>query len=65
MRARALREISGNFEGPIGDPVPEQVRDAERLLDAVRRLAGAQEEAEPRCLLHGDAHIGNIYLDAA
>ena len=41
MSARGLREISGNFEGPIGVRVPEEVRDAERLLDAVRRLAGA------------------------
>jgi hypothetical protein len=65
MRVRGLREISRNFEGPIGGLVPEEVRDAERLLDAVRRLAELLEEAEPRCLLHGDAHIGNIYLDAA
>ena len=23
------------------------------------------EDAEPQCLLHGDAHVGNLYLDAA
>ena len=64
MRARGLPEIRGNFEGPIGSLVPEEVRDAERLLDAVRRLAELLERAEHRCLLHGDAHIGNIYVDA-
>ena len=39
MRARGLPEINGNFEGPIGSRVPEEVRDGERLLEAVRRLA--------------------------
>jgi hypothetical protein len=64
MRARGLREIRGNFEGPIGSLVPQSVRDPERLSVAVRRLAELLEEAEPRCLLHGDAHVGNLYLDA-
>ncbi|HXZ61628.1 MAG TPA: phosphotransferase [Acidimicrobiales bacterium] len=65
MRARGLREISGNFEGPIGSRVPVAARDAERLVDVVRRLAQLLERTEPRCLLHGDAHVGNLYLDAA
>jgi hypothetical protein len=64
MRARGLLEIRGNFEGPIGALVPEDVRDAERLMDAVHRLAQRLSDAEPRCLLHGDAHVGNLYLDA-
>jgi hypothetical protein len=63
MRARGLPVISGNFEGPIGARVPEPVRDARRLLEAVRRLAHLLEKAEPRCLLHGDAHVGNLYLN--
>jgi hypothetical protein len=65
MRARGRAEISGNFDGPIGARVPVEVRDTERLLGAVGRLAGRLESAEPRCLLHGDAHVGNLYLDAA
>ncbi len=65
MRARGLPEVRGNFEGPIGSRVPQEVRDAERLLDAVGRLAELVDTAEPRCLLHGDAHIGNLYLNAA
>jgi Phosphotransferase enzyme family len=65
MSARGLPEISGNFEGPIGSRVPVEVRDAERLLEAIRRLARLVDIAEPRCLLHGDAHVGNLYLDAA
>ena len=62
---RGLREIRGNFEGPIGSRVPEEVRDAERLVDAIGRLGGDLERARPRCLLHGDAHVGNLYLDAS
>jgi hypothetical protein len=65
MRARSLPEISGNFEGPIGSRVPSEVRDAQRLLLAVRRLADRLQKAQSRCLLHGDAHVGNLYLDAA
>ncbi len=63
MKARGLPEISGNFEGPIGSRVPEVVRDAARLLEAVHRLAALLEEVKPCCLLHGDAHVGNLYLD--
>ena len=65
MRARGMPEISGNFDGPIGSRVPAEVRDAQALLDAVSRLADRLETAEPQCLLHGDAHVGNLYLDAA
>ncbi len=64
MRVRGLPEVNGNFEGPIGSGVPLEVRDGERLLDAVRRLAHLLDEAPSRCLLHGDAHIGNLYLNA-
>jgi hypothetical protein len=64
MRARGLPEINGNFEGPIGTGVPAAVRDGERLLEAVTRLAHILDGPESRCLLHGDAHIGNLYLDA-
>jgi Phosphotransferase enzyme family len=65
MAARGRREISGNFEGPIGEGVPEDVRDPELLLRAVGGLARHLDVADVRCLLHGDAHVGNLYLDAA
>ena len=64
MRARGLPEINGNFEGPIGTGVPDAVRDGERLLEAVGGWRQILDGPESRCLLHGDAHIGNIYLDA-
>ncbi len=65
FRARGLKEIRGNFDGVIGAGVPEEVKDAERLVEMVRRLAASLPAAEPRCLLHGDAHVGNIFLDGA
>ena len=64
MRARGLPEISGNFDGPIGSRVPDEVRDPERLLEVVGRLAHQLKTTEIRCLLHGDAHVGNLFLDA-
>lgn len=65
LKVRGLKEIRGNFEGPIGSRVPEEVRDPERLVDSIHRLAGVTAGAKPRCLLHGDAHVGNLYLDAS
>jgi hypothetical protein len=64
MRARGLKEIKGNFEGPIGARVPDVVRDAELLMERIAFLPPVLEAAAPACLLHGDAHVGNLYLDA-
>ena len=63
MSARGLPEIDGNFDGPIGALVPKDVRDGERLLDAVRQIADHLKDDDKGCLLHGDAHVGNIYLN--
>ena len=59
-----MREIRGNFDGPIGAGVPAEVRNPERLVTAYRSLAKLAAEAEPWCVVHGDAHIGNVFLDA-
>jgi hypothetical protein len=65
LRARGVPEIRGNFDGPIGAGVPLEIRNAERLVRVVGLLQGLLSSAEPRCLLHGDAHIGNLYLEAS
>jgi hypothetical protein len=62
LRARGLKEIKGNFGGPIGAGVPQAARDAERLLAAITGLA-QMAPVEPSSILHGDAHIGNVFLD--
>ncbi len=60
---RGVKEIRGNFESGIGAGVPDEVRDPERLAAAYRALAGRTRDASPWCVIHGDAHIGNLYLD--
>jgi hypothetical protein len=63
LAARGVPEIRGNFEGPIGAGVPVEVRDAERLVDRYREIAAAMHTAEPWCLVHGDPHVANVFLD--
>ena len=63
MAGRGRPEISGNFGGPIGAGVPDEVRDPDLLLRAASALAGQLDTDGRRCLLHGDAHVGNLYLD--
>lgn len=65
LQSRGINEIRGNFEGPIGAGVPDEVRDAQRLVDAYRALAADVTSATPWSVIHGDAHIGNVYLDGA
>ena len=60
--ATTIDIIGRNFNGPNGQGIPEEVRDAHRLVDAYRSLAAA---ASIRCVIHGDAHVGNLFLDAA
>jgi hypothetical protein len=65
LQSRGINEIRGNFEGPIGAGVPDEARDAQRLVDAYRVLAGDISSSTSWSLIHGDAHIGNVYLDGA
>ena len=62
---RGVADIAGNFDGPIGARVPERVRHASRLYDAYKIVAAEAASAVPWCVIHGDPHIGNVYLDAA
>jgi hypothetical protein len=62
---RGIADIDVNFEGPIGAGVPEPVRDSKRLYDAYRELAARVATASPWSVIHGDVHIGNVFLDGA
>lgn len=53
--------IGRNFEGPNGQRMPASVKDPQRLVDTYRALATT--EADPWCVIHGDAHVGNVFLD--
>lgn len=63
LERRGIEDIRFNFDGPIGAGVPEQVRDGERLIAAYRQLASDVETVAPWSLIHGDPHIGNVFLD--
>jgi hypothetical protein len=60
---RGVKEIRQNFEGPPGRELPDDVRVPERLVDAFRVLA-AREPGDGWAVIHGDAHVGNLFLDA-
>jgi len=51
-----------SLSGPQGAAVPEKLRDRDRMVELVRRLWDLDTKP-PHCLLHGDAHLGNMYFD--
>lgn len=61
---RGVKEIRGNFESAIGAGVPAEVRDAERLYAQYVKLAEEAPRLSPWTVIHGDTHVGNLYLDA-
>lgn len=61
---RGREVIEANFDGPIGARIPEGVRDARRLHALYPVLAARAGEVRPRPVLHGDAHVGNLFVDA-
>jgi hypothetical protein len=67
-QSTTIATIARNFEGPNGQGIPAEVRDAVRLVKAYRRLivpTGAEMAAKQWCVIHGDAHVGNVFLDSA
>ncbi len=51
------------LDGPRGEKLNLAVRDAGRLQKRLEALA-ADVRTGPLCLVHGDAHAGNVYRDA-
>ena len=51
------------LDGPRGDNLSPAVRDAGRLVAAMKALA-ARDGERPQFLIHGDAHAGNIFRTA-
>lgn len=48
------------LDGPRSGPLPAGIADAGRLHRAIGALSACFAQ-EPSCLIHGDAHAGNIY----
>ncbi|AWK71121.1 aminoglycoside phosphotransferase [Rhodococcus oxybenzonivorans] len=58
--------IDENLNGPNGLRVPAEVRDARRLTEAYSALVGtlqSEHASSDWCVIHGDAHVGNLFLD--
>jgi phosphotransferase family enzyme len=62
-KARGLKEISGNYNGPVGANLPPEGRNPQRVVDAFVAYAERPEVNGTGELIHGDAHIGNVFLD--
>jgi hypothetical protein len=63
LQARGLPEITANFDGPNGAGMPAEAKDPYRLIDTYRRLASQMAAASDWAVIHGDTHIGNVFLD--
>jgi hypothetical protein len=63
LRIRGVKEIRQNFEGAPGEDVPDDVKDPDRLVDAIRELS-ARGPGPGWTVIHGDTHVGNTFLDA-
>jgi hypothetical protein len=64
---KTMTIIAGNLHGPNGARIPEQLRDEHRLVDAYRAMAAslsAESKSLPWCVIHGDTHIGNLFVDS-
>ncbi len=61
--ARGIPEIQSQFDGSISAGVPVEARDAEKLVRCFKALPEVTASASSWCLLHGDAHIGNVFRD--
>jgi hypothetical protein len=62
LNVRGLKEISANFDGPVGVDVPDGVRSAQGLIDAYRHLS-SRAPGPGWAIAHGDAHVGNSVVD--
>jgi hypothetical protein len=65
LQYRGVDDIRVNFEGPIGAGVPAGLRDSGLLAGTYRKLAQSLAGGLPWSVIHGDPHVGNLFLDAA
>ena len=60
---KSTEELQSLLDGERGSPLPDDVCRAARLQSAVAAVFAITAE-DRRCLVHGDAHAGNLYLTA-
>ena len=62
---RSVEEIQAQFDGPLGEGVPKEAKDAVKLVEADRGSLPSLVDTSPSwSVTHGDAHIGNFFADA-
>jgi len=48
------------MRGERGEPLPDELRDGQRIYAALTSIAG-RDAGLQHCLVHGDAHAGNVF----
>jgi hypothetical protein len=62
-KGRGEPVIASNFAGPVAEGVPDGARDAKRLFAGFMTVAEESMTASPWSVVHGDAHVGNLFID--
>lgn len=58
-----VRRILGDLKGQAAELVPPEVRRASRILLDDKAAVDRLWASEPRTLLHGDTHLGNLFFE--
>lgn len=58
---RTVGELQALIDDPRGDPLPDAIKDAERVTRALGALVRFTE-GHATTLVHGDAHAGNLFV---
>ena len=58
------RHWDAHFADAEAPTLPQELRDRDKIAAGLRQL-WRLHAADPACLSHGDAHVGNTYIDAA
>jgi aminoglycoside phosphotransferase (APT) family kinase protein len=56
----SVERLQELMDGPRREALPPEVTDARRMTDALLAVVGPRS-ADGECLIHGDAHAGNLY----
>ena len=65
LQTRGVEHVRANFEGAVGVEVDPAMRDPQRLLNAYVAIAARDASAGGWAVIHGDTHVGNLFLDAS
>ena len=62
---RSVEDIQLAFDGPVGSGIPQEAKDAFRLRSGFKKLtADDPRESGVWSIIHGDTHVGNVFLDS-